>query len=521
MRRCGLPPTASAILVVVLSACVVSRGVKVEPLAPAGSPAAVPVTSPVKAHLNDGSTVVFPKGVTVGGGFLKGEGTRYDLSLDPLLSQRVSSLPLGEVAAMETIRSDVNGPASAALTILATAATVVGAAVLAVAIFGSCPTVYSDPGVGGSRSRLEAETFSYSIAQLFESRDLDRLSADVGPDGRLRLEVRNEALETHYINHLQLLEVRHRAGEDVLPDPSGRPLIVRSHTAPGHASSRAGSDVTSLLSRVDGKVFRTGHGTLAAAHAGDLDDWIDLSFPASANGGPRALVLTARSSLLNTVLFYDVMLADAGPRALDWLGRDLDHISDAVEMGRFCQKHMGLKVAVRTRDGFQDVARIPDPGPIAWHDVAVPLPETPGETKVRLTFLADAWRIDSAALAEWTAAEARAVPVSEVTGPTGVPEPAAKRSLLSPDHDYLQTSPGQRFFVRFDPEPLPPIERRTFLLSSQGYYTEWIRGEWLRAARTPRAFTPTETTLLEALARWQREQASFEARFEKQRVPVL
>jgi hypothetical protein len=346
----------------------------------------------------------------------------------------------------------------------------------------------------------------------------------VGPNGRLHLEIRNEALETHYINHLQLLEVRHHAGEDVLPDPSGGALVVGARTAPSHASSRAGTDVTRILSRSDGDAFRSDRHTLAAAQAGDLEDWVDLTFPAPARGGEKILVLRARSSLLNTVLFYDVMLADAGPLALDWLGHDLNRISDAVEMGRFCQKYMGLKVAVWTGDSFREVARVPDPGPISWHDVAVRLPVTPGESelRLRLTFLADGWRIDSAMLAESApSGTARLLPVVEVTGPTGLPEPAAKQSLLLPDHDYLQTSPGQRFFVRFDPEPLGPGERRTFLLSSQGYYTEWIRGDWLRSSRPPRSFTPTEAALLEALARWRREQSSLEARFEKQRVPVF
>jgi hypothetical protein len=218
------------------------------------------------------------------------------------------------------------------------------------------------------------------------------------------------------------------------------------------------------------------------------------------------------------------MLADAGLAALDWLGRDLGRISDAVELGRFCQEHMGLRVAVWTGDSFREVAQVSDPGPIAWHDVAVAIPVTPGaaEVRLRLTFLADAWRIDSVALAESAPSEPpRLLPVAEVTGPTGLPEPAARQSLLRPDHDYLETSPGQRFFVRFDPSPLTSGERRTFLLSSQGYYTEWIRGDWLRAARSPRAFAPTEAALVEAIARWRVERSSLEARFEKQRVPVL
>jgi hypothetical protein len=522
MRRCGLPPTASAFLAVLLTACTVVQGVRVEPLTP-NAATRQQVTSPVKVHLKDGSTAVFPEGVTLESGLLKGKGTRYDLALKS--SQEVTSVPLDEVAAMESYREDVNHAASALLSVVATAATVAAVGLAAIAIFGSCPTVYSDPGAAhGPPARLETEMFPYSIVPLFESRHLARLSGGVGPDGRLRLEIRNEALETHYINQLQLLEVRHRPGEDVLPDPGGGPLVVGARTAPSRASSRAGTDVTRILARSDGDAFRTDRRTLAAAHAGDLEDWVDLTFPAPAAGGKKALVLTARSSLLNTVLFYDLMLADAGPLALDWLGRDLNRISDAVEMGRFCQKYMGLKVAVWTGDTFQEVARVPDPGPIAWHDVVIPLPLTTGDTEVRLrlTFLADAWRIDSTMLADLApSGTPRVLPVAEVTGPTGLPEPAAKRSLLLPDHDYLRTSPGQRFFVRFDPEPLAPGERRTFLLSSQGYYTEWIRGDWLRSSRPPRVFAPTEAALLEGLARWRREQSSLEARFEKQRVPVF
>jgi hypothetical protein len=279
----------------------------------------------------------------------------------------------------------------------------------------------------------------------------------------------------------------------------------------------------SAIAEPDADAFRTNPLTLAAAHAGDLEDWIDLAFRAPAGTDQAALVLRARSSLLNTVLFYDVMLADAGPRALDWLG-DLERISDAVELGRFCRKHMGLRV-LEWRDGeLRELARVADPGPIAWHDVAVTVPVRPGqdEIRLRLAFLADAWRIDAVALAQSARrAVPRAVPVAEVTGSTGRLERDALRSLREPDNDYLQTSPGQRFFARFEPQPLAPGERRTLLLSSQGYYTEWVRGDWLRAAHPPRVFVPAEDALVDALGRWQRKQAFLEARFETQRVPVF
>src|SRR6266581_1590688 len=184
MRLSRWPVARLAALTLAGSACVVSRGVKVEPL---NTQEPVAVQSPVKAHLKDGSTVVFGKGVTVERSKLRGEGTRYDLTLQR--SEAVHEVALEEVMAVESFRTDVNTGASVGLSLLGTAAGLYASAALAVAIFGSCPTVYSDAGRG---ARLEAELFSYSIVPLFEARDLDRLSLRESADGTLRLEVRDE-----------------------------------------------------------------------------------------------------------------------------------------------------------------------------------------------------------------------------------------------------------------------------------------------------------------------------------------
>ena len=497
--------------------CQVSRGVKVEPMSPT---TLVTVKSPVKVHLKDGSTVVFREGVIVDSRFIRGGGLRYGLDLAE--AEPVAAIPVADVAAMESFRTDVDVAGTVASSLLTTAVGVVAAAALAVAVFGSCPTVYSDTAAA---PRLEAETFSYSIVPLFEVRDLDRLSADVGPDGSLRLEVRNEALETHYINHLQVLEVRHAPGADVLPDATARPRLIGPRRAANSGVSRAGRSVLDVLAASDGRAYETDVQTLAAARSGDLEDWIDLVVPASelsaAPAGELLLALRARSSLLNTVLFYDVMLAEAGALGADWLNLELGRISNAVELARFCRRYMGLRVAVWREGAYREVARIPDPGPIAWHDVVVPVPVSERELRIRLSFLADAWRIDSAAVgAPAGEAAPRVLPVVELSGPQGLPPERGLASLQAPDERYLQTSPGQRFAVRFAPEALEPGERRTFLLSSQGYYTEWIRGDWVRRATTPRLFAPSEATMLRALEIWKQRRATFEARFEAQRVPV-
>src|SRR5438874_2719650 len=178
------------------------------------------VTTAAKAHLKDGSTVVYRNGFTVVGGELRGPGMRYDLTL--AAATRVDSVPVDTIVGMESFRTRINGAESFIVSTLASIGGVVGGAALAVAIFGSCPTIYSGDG-----TVEEAELFSSSIAPLFEGRDLDRLRAQPDASGMLRLDVRNEAMETHYINHLQLIEVEHAPDEFVLPNAQGRPMVVR------------------------------------------------------------------------------------------------------------------------------------------------------------------------------------------------------------------------------------------------------------------------------------------------------
>ena len=98
----------------------------------------------------------------------------------------------------------------------------VGLALLVV-LFGSCPTIYGDSA--GSQT-LQAESFSYSIAPLLAKRDVDRMTIVPDAAGVIRLVVKNEALETHHLDHMEVIEVRHRPNEIVLPSPRGGALAV-------------------------------------------------------------------------------------------------------------------------------------------------------------------------------------------------------------------------------------------------------------------------------------------------------
>jgi hypothetical protein len=519
-----------AILSAALASCTIYNTPRVAPLAAAATGTPAVVESPVKVHLLDGSTAVYPLGVIVAGDTVRSARTtpkavRYGLSLEVV--GPAGSIPLDSVVGMESYQDAVNVPASAILSTLAVGVSALGIAATVVVIscinnpkcFGSCPTFYSD---SAGTAVLEAEGFSYSIAPLFEARDVDRLRAQADSAGDLRLEVRNEAFETHYINQLGLLEVRHGVDELVLPGSRDEPLATSGFASPAAARDRAGRDVLAELLAADGRTFRSSSATLDHVTAEDANDYIDLTFPAPAGRDTVALVFRMRNSLLNTVLLYELMLGDPGVRSLDWLGRDLQQIGPAARLGRWYVEHMGMRVAVRDGALLKEVARIPDTGPVAWKDVAVLVPVPRGDTlRVRLSFPADDWRIDQVRLArDVRRPPVRTLEAVQVTTADRTEDTSALASIHAVDERYLVTSPGQRFWLRFHPGPTAGDSRRTFLLSSQGYYIEWLRGSWVRSEHLAATFEPSDNALVQTMRRWRAEADDLERRFAATRVPV-
>ena len=149
------------------------------------------------------------------------------------------------------------------------------------------------------------------------------------------------------------------------------------------ARDRAGRDVTATLARADGDVYASPAARIASANAADPDDFLELRFPRPA-GSEAVLTLRLRNSLLNTVLFYDMMLGQAGAGAVDWIGQDMDRIGTLVEMGRWFQDAMGLRVDVFDGREWVQVSRLTDTGPIAWEEVGVRI-RSPDTDLTRMT----------------------------------------------------------------------------------------------------------------------------------------
>jgi hypothetical protein len=475
------------------------------------------VSSPVRAHLMDGSTVVYNDGIRVFGDTIHARiaGTRVGPLNDTI---RLGPITVDSIVGLEVFERKVNAPATLMLSAIGTAVGTVATALGAALLFGSCPTIYAD---SAGVPVLQAEVFATRISPLLEARDIDLLSARPDAQGMLRLDVRNEALETHYINHLELLEVRHAVGTRLIPDEHGKPLVVGAWSAPAMARDGAGRELASVVARSDGNAFSTDSTVLANANARQPFDHIDLTFPRPA-GDSAVIGLHLRNSLLNTVLLYDLMLAAPGARSLDWLSKDMRRIGPMLQFGRWYREHFGLRVFVHDGARWREIERHPTYGPVAWREAATVVPVLQRDSlRVRLRFAADEWRIDWIGMAgEFERPKTRTIGIARVTGLSDSLARAARDQLRAADDRYVQTGPGRRFWVSFETGATPPDSARTFLLASQGYYTEWLRGAWLKRATDTTVFRPGAAALDETFRRYAAHRDSIHRAFFATRIPV-
>jgi hypothetical protein len=465
----------------------------------------VAIQTPVKAHLRDGSTVLYRAGVLLARDTLRGPGVRYALKLRD--STNVALVPLDSIVAMESYRRGTDAAATVIVSTLATGVTFAAGVVVAFliscasdnGICSNCPTVYTDSAGSGA---LQAEGFSYTMGSAAEIRDVDRLGIHPDRNGRIRLEVRNDALETEYLNHLELLEVRHGADEIALPDPNGAALVVHELVPAATVADAAGRDLRLLLARSDGAAFRTDTRTLAGVSPADWDDAIYLAAPATAGRDSVALVFRLRNSLLATLLYSDVVLGDRGARSLDWIGRDLD--GEGAALARWQKQRLGLRIAIWDGRRYREIARIRDSGPHAWNDVAVLIPVLQRDSvRLRLSFPADNWRIDRVAFAMRARRPGvRAHAFSRLRDAAGRDDSSALASIRLADRRYLRTSPGERFSVDVQVGAAGEEVARTFLIATQGYYEPWIGHDGLSTAHDGGVPESLDAALLKALRKW-------------------
>jgi len=474
------------------------------------------IYSATKAHLIDGRMVVFPAGFLLQGRTMVGAGKCYDLTRADWAS--VGALALDSVACLEQYTREFQPLPTLAMAPVAGYWIFTGAVALFKMIFGSCPTVYAFDGEG---YHLEAEEFSYSIAPKCEGNDLDRLDSGRVLGGEYRLKVTNEALETHYINQLRLVTADHPDRYQAFPTDRGDILLFGRATPISSARSRSGQDVLTQIANRDGHGFESDSAAVRALSRSPARDWIDISVARPARAAKLRLALRFRNTQLSTLMLYEMMLKSQGIKALDWTGIRGNDLAHVLRLRNWFTRNFGLHLKLKGTKGYREVARVLDTGPICWHETAVELAVPAADTiRLRLDFLPDYVVIDWVSASFDTGADCRVAELdcAEIECPDGMQPEPARAALSRVDRQYLITSPGQRYILKFRPPPVPEGMRRDYFVKSRGYYLEWLRRGWFEAPVA--SFEPGDSVIVAAARRWQVEKPDIERRFAEFRIPV-
>lgn len=235
--------------------------------------------------------------------------------------------------------------------------------------------------------------------------------------------------------------------------------------------------------------------------------------------------MRARNTLLTTALFYVVVLGSHGLNALIWTARMAEDEQYARLFYGLYDEYADVTVEVQRDGRFEKVGRIGDIGPIAWKDLAPRIPVTGKATRVRLSFFPDNICIDYLAFARKTlcgsAFSVTRVAPSDLRDHRDLPRPELITNVSRQDDTYLHSTPGDSFLFSFD-LPRNPAMRTSVLLRTQGYYYEWLRGNWVRTDDTlpPLDIFDIPGILRDLRGRWLTDYRMMEEEFFRNRVSL-
>lgn len=337
------------------------------------------------------------------------------------------------------------------------------------ACFGSCPTFYA---WDGNKMRLMAEGFSSSIARVFEKPDIDMLHSTVVKGREFKIQLTNEALETHAIKYADLLVFPRSKGERIFATPSGSFYSSDQIIKPSSCDAPEGDCLAKVLDMDQSERF-------SAADPTDLTkkETIEVEFKEVPNG-KLGLIIGSRQTLMTTFLFYQGM-AHAGSK--------LPYYHAQVESGNESMQHHltriwdllgGIEVQVQNNNGnWEKAGKLDEMGPIAADLQLVTLPEIKGEKiMVRLKMTKGLWRIDQVGLIviDQEVQPIRIKPACVLR--ENVEDKTALNSLID-STQYLLTFPGDRYELIYN---LPDDKDYEIFLHSKGYYLEWMREDWIK-----------------------------------------
>jgi len=423
----------------------------------------------LKVHLKDGRlAVIYKWQINNEAKTITGRGQLYTINRNLINSDENFNLDFDDCVLLETndfAGFNVISPLLMTLTIFTSVVTLPCIA-NPKACFGSCPTFYLSQN---DTLIIQAEGFSSSITKSMEAADIDYLSAYQQQENRtVNLELKNEALETHYIRRANLLAVPKPKSGLIYHDDN------KFYSASGYKYplkvNEGDAEILKLLSYKDRNEY------LSISDSTDLTSQesiiIDFDTTMADDAG---IIITQKQSLMTTFLFYQSMA---------YMGTRYGELAAAYERSsklvRGAQKSMydvlgGVEVSVEHNGKWKKIGSIKEQGPIVSDTHILPVKLRGEFSRIKLTLTKGLWQIDQVGICSIKEAESAEIIQPHMLANNGQ-EDLSLLSILNDDERMLVNNPGVSYTLSY---LLPDHRDYELFLDTKGYYTEWMRSEWL------------------------------------------
>ena len=328
----------------------------------------------------------------------------------------------------------------------------------------SCPFLYS---WNGTEFQLEGEAFGTALGKGLEMTSYHLLPGLRPEAGKAVLRIGNERPETHYLDAVRLWEVPVPAGHEAVLDGQNRLWSVRQSVPPLSAYDAAQADVLPLVRQCDRRYWEC---DLAGIDIGDgFESRIELAFKRPPDAREGLLIVDAINTEISNVLFQQVFgfLGEEALALYQRLDGDPEWVAILEQWRRDCSLHLEM---FRGGDWQAVGSILPEANVVPFRRaLRFDLPPDGGDTvRLRLSSMADVWRIDAVALA--------CDPPPAIDPEALKPLPRSgewDERLTSADARYRTLFPGQSLNLTFD-GAAPADEAVCYVLAVRGYLHEWI-----------------------------------------------
>lgn len=485
------------------------------------------IQAPSKIYLSDASMVIFENGFSVLNNHVVGIGQKYKIGSKAGIGGRYN-ISLDSILAMTYYENGTSdGRTAANILVNLFGIPLIGVSVYCVSCpkccFGSCPTIYT---FDGNKYNFETELFSYSISKPMEAYDLDVLHEKVPYDGKYKIMVTNEALETHFINKLELIELKHPPGTQVLPNPRGSYTMINELIPPDEVLNSENVNITDKVSKIDEKYYRSGIEMVDKLNYGPAYDSMKVHLKIKNGLRKVKVVVRYRNTLLSTILFYEVVLATQGIKAVEWTKKMNIDVTYSKQFEFVYKMFSGMDVSANENDLWEHVSHIPDAGPLNWKLIADEIPvQKNGDVNLNLKFIPDNFMIDfigfdTSNISNDIISEKLIQPACMIDDHGDLRNDIVE-NLRSDDNKYHVTNPGDSYKITYN-IPKDYSCDQTIMVRSKGYYTEWIRGSWIRNNNSDYKFNlyDIRSTLSYLAHAWVENKDIIENEFFRTRIPI-